>query len=318
MNTLAIDLGGTTIKLAVVRDGVIAARSAIPAHSDVGLEAGLVSIKNEADKLVAGYEIAGAGVAFPGIVDTTEKRVLAANGKYSDAVGLNPAGWIQSAFGYQTVLENDANAALMGEISYGIASGCKNAVLIILGTGVGTAAVMDGQLIHGRHYQAGCLGGHFNIPFNQRRCGCGNYGCVEANASSWSLQKLAREDHDYCGSGLSTEKVINFRTLEKWCLHNDRLANRLKDSVVEYWSSCVANMILAYDPETVILSGGIIKFKGLFEEIRDRTIQRTWTPWGTPDFAISAFPENSVLVGLHHIIERERQTCACKNGTAAK
>lgn len=302
METLTIDLGGTMIKMAVVRDGKIVNRSALPANSQKGLAPRLTEIEKAARKMIAGYNLSGAGISFPGIVNSSEMRVLASSGKYSDACGVDLAEWCRSSFGLDLVMENDANAALVGEVAYGVAQGYQNAVLMILGTGVGTAAMMNGHLIRGQHFQAGCLGGHFNVPFSRRICGCGHPGCLEANASGWALPELAYADPEYTQSGLSAEKNLDFVALEKWCARNDALANRLLDNMVEYWGSCIANMILAYDPSAVILSGGVMKFAGLFERIRLTALQKAWTSWGQPDFMLSMTPEDSVLFGLHRLV----------------
>ena len=130
------------------------------------------------------------GIAYPGLVDPVKQLVISASGKYTDATKFDFSAWSRGRFGCGCILENDANAALMGEIGYGCAAGETDAVLMILGTGVGTAAVMNGELVRGKHFQAGCLGGHFPVGGEEWRCSCGGYGCVEANGSSWALKNI--------------------------------------------------------------------------------------------------------------------------------
>ena len=87
----------------------------------------------------------------------------------------------------RATVENDARAALLGELAHGAAVGVRDAVLLVAGTGIGTAAVIDGQLIRGRSGHAGILGGHLTIDRGGDPCNCGNLGCAEVYGGSWSL-----------------------------------------------------------------------------------------------------------------------------------
>src|SRR3990170_7444612 len=111
-------------------------------------------------------------------------------------------GWAMERWGVPLVLENDARAALVGEWQYGAGKDCDNVVLITLGTGVGTAALINGKLLHGKHFLAGSLGGHMSINLHGDVCNCGNLGCVESEASTWALQKLVTRDRNFHSSTL--------------------------------------------------------------------------------------------------------------------
>ena len=153
MKSVSIDFGGTTIKLAIVEDGRVLARSRLPAFSGEGLKERLPDLEKRIRELTDLRTLDGIGIAIPGIVDHKAKRVLSVNGKYTDAVGMDLNAWCKKAFGLEMILENDANAALAGELSYGAGKGYGDAVIMILGTGVGTAAAIGGRLLRSRHHQ---------------------------------------------------------------------------------------------------------------------------------------------------------------------
>src|SRR6478736_1146438 len=106
-------------------------------------------------------------------------------------------------------LENDANAALAGGWQYGAGRGFQSVVLMTLGTGVGTSAVVDGVPLRGQHGQAGCLGGHVTVNIDGERCVCKNIGCVESEASTWALPTHARRDPDFATSTLAGASVLD-------------------------------------------------------------------------------------------------------------
>ena len=115
MKSISIDLGGTTIKLAVVEDGRVLKQQHMPAFSGKGLLKQLPGLEKKIREMADLRTIDGMGIAFPGIVDPVAKRVLSINDKYADAGEMDLNGWCQEAFGLEMVLENDANAAVFGE-----------------------------------------------------------------------------------------------------------------------------------------------------------------------------------------------------------
>lgn len=304
MTSIAVDLGGTRMKTALVRDGRVMDSAITPIDSNAGLRKQLYIIEPEISRLLSVAPVQHLGIAFPGIVDPLQKRVLSANGKYLDALDFDWAGWAKERFGIGLVMDNDANAALLGETAFGCAADCKNAVIMILGTGIGSAALMEGKLLRGRHFQAGCLGGHFSIRgiADGLACNCGSMGCAETIGSGWAMAKAVQAHASFRDSGLSTEPCIDFRALEKWDASGDSLAMSTMNSCIDAWSSCALNLIHAYDPEILILSGGVIHCgRRIVEPITAAVQSYAWTPWGTVDIRVSKQPEHSVLLGLHKL-----------------
>lgn len=308
MVSIAVDLGGTRLKTALVRDGAVRHMAITPVDSDAGLRMSLPVIEREIARLLSIEQADGAGIAFPGIVDPVRKQVLSANGKYADALGFDWEAWIRTKFGLPLVMDNDANAALLGETAFGCAAGSDNAVIMILGTGIGSAALIEGKLLRGRHYQAGCLGGHFCIEgVGGTPCTCGSAGCAEAVGSGWGMARAVRSDPGFDESGLSAESVLDFQALKKWDAAGDALAVRTMNRCIDCWSACAVNLIHAYDPDLLILSGGVVRCGSrIVEPITENIRRYAWTPWGKVDVLISRNPEHSVLLGLHDLAVREK------------
>ena len=317
MKSYAVDLGGTSIKVAIVIDGEIMAQDFINVTSEsLQLDASLQLIETmitKLDKPTSHLKTAGIGIAFAGLVDPVKKQIIVSNGKYPNAERANLEKWAKDTFDLPLVLENDANAALLGEVHYGVAKGCSDVVLMILGTGVGTSAMMNRQLIRGKHYQAGCLGGHFTLNPEGPRCNCGNIGCVEAHASTWALPlRLAElERKNKCSSGV---EITNFKQLKEAYYQKNPLAHQLVEDCVKAWGSGLVSLIHAYDPEVIVLSGGVTYFEELIEPLKNWVHQHAWTPWGRVTIKQSTTPQSSVLCGLHYQIEALNQTLSNSSG----
>ncbi|WP_276353019.1 ROK family protein [Cohnella caldifontis] len=305
---IAVDFGGTNIKLGLVRQGQVVSRASLPSYSDQGLIGRLPAVEREIGRLLAERRLrpsdcAGLGIATPGMVDAEKGTILSINEKYADAVGFSFRDWARGAFDLRCVLENDARAALLGEIAYGAAVGETDAVLLTFGTGIGTAAVMNGRIVRGRHAQAGILGGHFATDIRGNACNCGNTGCLEAQAGHWALPALAKRHPGFAGSSLSRHGSLGYREIIEAAGSGDRVGAELLETLVAHWSAGIVNMIHAYDPETVVLSGGLMKSQAvLVPMLQEKVRQRSWTPWGEVKIVVSRDPDASVLWGLASLL----------------
>lgn len=299
MNTISIDLGGSRVKLGVVSEGKVIRSDIIEFNSKLGLASVLPRIENVCLKWLHDISADAVGIAFPSFVDVKKKKILGHNGKFSDYAQINLEGWARERLNLPMILENDANAAALGEGYFGCASGIDHFILMILGTGIGTAAVMNRQLIRGKHYQAGDLMGHIPLKVHGRKCeACPGTGCAEAQASTWALPYIVRESN--IESPLKKETVIDFRTLKKYYDAGDALAIAVYEECCEYWTNCLLAMIYAYDPEVVVLSGGVMNWgKELMTKLEQNVRMRNALPWKDLQFRMAENPEQSVLLGLH-------------------
>ena len=296
---IAIDFGGTWIKISSYEGNSVEPVwfESIPAHSERGIYQAL----ERTEQVILAHGCSRPeclGIATPGIVDPVRRRITFINGKYDDAVGFGFAAWCREHFGCQMVMSNDASAALAGEVAYGCAQGFENVAMLIIGTGVGTAAMMEGKIIRGVHNQAGILGGHFIInPFG-RGCSCGATGCLETYAGSKEIIYQAEAERDHVDSMIYQERPITMKGITDCWKKGDAYAGKIMTMAIGYYAAATVNLIHAYDPECVVLSGGLMNSPEIVEETMKLVRRQAWLPWGEPAMRVAKHPERSVSLGL--------------------
>ena len=305
---LAVDMGGTRIKLGVVAEGKILARDAVDAHSGRGLAAGLPGIAAALCALcrtcgVVPESCAGLAVSFPSLMDPVSSCILATYGKYEDAPSLDLADWALREFALRFAIENDARAALLGEWKYGAGRGYGDLAMITLGTGIGTAVLIGGKLLRGKHGQAGCLGGHFTVRHGGRACSCGNVGCVEAEASTAFLQKIAL-DFQECADPVVRDGITDYREVFESAAAGDACALRIRDHSLQVWGSLAVNLIHAYDPEVVVLGGGLMRSREtILPRVTAYVDRHAHTPWGKVILRAAELGDDAALLGCGVLAE---------------
>lgn len=253
---IGFDIGGTKIEAAVISSqGKVLRQSrfATPATYEKNRQCVLKMI----DELQGDEELVGIGFGTPGSVDP--KTGLLRNAPNSPAI--NGTSFFQDLQKDLTIpcrVENDANCLVLSEYFFGAGRGYKNVVGIILGTGVGSGVILEGRLFTGMHGLAPELG-HIILDVNGRRCLCGNVGCVEAYLSGPSH---LRRYHDAGGDSSvdSTEEIF----LRK----DDSVAQSLLKESRYLFSRFIASLVSVYDPEVVVLGGGLSE-QSLFYECED-------------------------------------------------
>ncbi|MDX2122887.1 MAG: ROK family protein [Gemmatimonadota bacterium] len=288
---VGIDLGGTNIVSGcVAEDGsVIHGVRSIPTGAEGGPDAVVQRIIavakesiSETRAAVPGAEIIGLGVGAPGPLDTRSGVVL-----------LTPnLGWVnmplrqrlQDGLGLRTALDNDANCAVLGEWWMGAARGTRHAVGLTIGTGIGGGIIIDGRLYHGASDIAGEVG-HMTIDANGRHCKCGNYGCVEAYASGPNIALRATEAirtgaasslASYVGGDLGR---ITAQTVYEAAQAGDELAIDVVRDTARFLGAAVASLINIFNPEAVVIMGGVTHAgDSLFEPLRREVSRRAFKP----------------------------------------
>lgn len=300
MSTLCVDFGGTEIKLGVLDGSRILAATALP---NTGDEADLRAVADAANAL--GHAIDRVGIAVPGVVDRSSASLVAAHGKYAWARGRDLAAWSEAAFGPAAVVENDARAALLGETVYGCAAGAGNAVLVTLGTGIGTAALIDGVLLRGAHDHGGILGGHLTVQLDGPACPCGNVGCAEAVASTWALHRDVSADPALAAALATTDGSLpGIKQLVERA--GDPVAGAELDRFVRAWAATVVGLCHAYDPDVVVVSGGVMRAATtLLPRIEALVHAHLWSSSFRPPLITPEAPEHSVLLGLSAAASRK-------------
>ncbi|MCK5368039.1 MAG: ROK family protein [Cyclobacteriaceae bacterium] len=311
MSKICIDTGGTNIKIGLIEKGKIIARGGLSAVSDQGLEPRLNLIVQKTNQMIqeVGIDpknINGVGMAIPGIVDTKAMKTLSINDKYNDVVDLDLPAWAENSWGVPFLTEGDARAAIAGSWQYGSGKGVNDLALITLGTGIGSAVIIDGQILYGKHFQAGILCGHFIVDFHGKKCNCGNVGCAEAHASSWQLLSLIRQHPGFNTSALKASKRHDFETVFRLAKEGDGIATEIRNYCIDVWAATVINMIHAYDPELVLLSGGVMKSSEvIIPAIREKVNEHAWTPWGKVKIKKEEHMDDAALLGLAYLLEKK-------------
>ncbi|WP_199043866.1 ROK family protein [Glycomyces salinus] len=292
---LCIDFGGSEIKLGVLDRGAPVRTAAVPAA-----EGGLDRTRNAAAELIAAAASPpdSVGVAVPGVVDRAAGRLVKAHDKQRHLDGVDLVAWARASFGLPAVIENDARAALVGEITAGSAAGATDAVLMTLGTGIGTAAVIGGTLLRGAHDHAGILGGHLTVDLDADRCNCGNIGCAESIAGAWAIRR------DLAARGDAVTDVAHMLAAAD---SGDAAAVALRDRAIRAWGATAVSLCHAYDPDVVVLSGGILRAgAAVAVPIESYAAEHLWTSSHRPDFVIPDRPDLSVLRGLSVLAAEDR------------
>lgn len=303
MQALSLDMGGTHIGCAIVRDGKILAVESLATEKAQSLASLLPSVEEALRRLLHGCgettaSCAGLAMGFPGIVDARTGKILSTLKKYEDVKQLDLTAWSHDAFGLPLRMENDARMALLGEQFAGCAQNKQDVVMMTLGTGIGGAAMLEGKLLRGAHAQAACLGGHLPVDFRGRACSCGNIGCAEAEAAGWSLPGIVRDHPKFSGSSLAKSERIDFRALFDAADHHDAVALDVRQRCLEVWAANAVALIHAYDPEVVVMGGGVMRRADIILPFVQSHVDRhAWAAWGKPQIRAAALGEHAGLLG---------------------
>ena len=262
---IGLDMGGTNSVFGIVdQRGTIVAQTAIKTkgYPDVNdYVAAAVEALQPALDVVGGIEkIRGMGIGAPNGNYYNGTIEYAANLEWE---GIVPIGELfEKALGVPCRVTNDANAAAMGEMAYGVAKGMKNWIMITLGTGVGSGIVVDGKIVYGSDGFAGELG-HFMVERDGRPCGCGRKGCLETYCSATCVARTARELLSKSNTpsplrDLDPEKITSydvFLAAEK----GDELALEIVNFTGELLGRSCANFATFNSPEAFVFFGGLCK-----------------------------------------------------------
>ena len=263
MHYLGIDLGGTNVAAAVVdQDGTILGKVSLPTPR-TGPEAVAdqmaAAARAAAEQAGIGMEeIQSVGIGSPGTIEPQHGLIKFWSNLDFEDVPL--AALMEERLNKPIYLENDANAAALGEFAAGAGKGSQSMVAITLGTGVGGGAILNGKLYTGFNY-AGMEVGHFVIKHGGRLCTCGRKGCFEAYCSATALIKRTREVMEENPDSLlwqlagSLDKV-NGRTPFDAAAQGDAAAGKVIDEYVDYLGCGVASLVNIFQPEVFCIGGG--------------------------------------------------------------
>jgi glucokinase len=265
---IGIDMGGTNTAFGIVdRRGEILFRGSISTSGytkgddyvhDLGNAINGIIESNGLKDKVKGI---GMGVPNGNMNDGTVEN--AANLPWSKGVKVPLAEKVTEKTGLPCKLTNDANAAALGEMAYGVAKGMKDFIVITLGTGVGSGIVANGQLVVGHDGFAGELGHVRVVRENGRACGCGRTGCLETYASATGVARTAREFLETQPDQESVLRNIHHRPITSKDVHDaakkgDRLAIEIFNFTGKILGEAFCDFIAFSSPKAIILFGGLV------------------------------------------------------------
>src|SRR5215216_6415585 len=261
----AVDLGGTHLRAALVDDtGRILNQSKQETPKGDSAESVVAALVRAAqqwdsDKL----PVVAASIMVPGPVDSDKAVVLQAPNLPS-LVNFALKAELEQRLGWPVFLENDANAAAVGEMWLGAARGCCDVMTITLGTGVGGGVILDGELWRGSHGSAGEIGHTTVDPFSGLKCKCGNTGCLELFASATAIVRMTRETLSlFPESRLKSEELTAAKVYDAG-RNGDELALAVFKRFGMYLGIGLANLINLIDPQIIVITGGVVNGWELF------------------------------------------------------
>jgi glucokinase len=250
--SIGVDLGGTNLRAAAItKDGEQLDKISGTTNLDEGRDAVITDIVNSIVTLrsrFSDHRLVGLGVAVPGFIEM-EKGIVVGTNNLPEFEGFPVRDEIEARLGTRVILENDANAAALGEKWIGAGKGVNDLVLITLGTGIGGGIICGGRVLHGSVGMAGELG-HMTVFPNGNPCGCGNYGCLEKHASATAITAMARLLQ--LGDDLTSKQVYELAT------QGNPKARMTFEVMGQALGIAIANLINIFNFPLFLLSGGML------------------------------------------------------------
>lgn len=279
----AADLGGTHLRAALVDEkGRIQSRfkQNTPQVQDAyAIVDAVVAAVHECEKNLQGAdEISAVSLVVPGTVKVEDGSVVTApNLPCLD--GFRLAAALTEQLDLPAILENDANAAAVGEMWQGAAVGCKTVICLTLGTGVGGGIILDGKLWRGVDGGAAEIGHMCVDPFGGVACTCGSRGCLEVFASATAIVRMTREASPrYPDSVLQGREDRTAEMIFEAGQQGDELALEIFRRMGVYLGIGLANLINILNPEMIVIGGGVVNGWDLFEKHMHQQVEERAFP----------------------------------------
>ena len=308
-HVIAVDVGSTTITCgrvdlhAKIHDKLIVKTPKDPAES---LSATVELVKRVHEQALATGSplVLGVGVATTGYVRPATGIVVSASNLGWRNIDLGRD--ISAATGLPTQVDNNANAAALGELYYGLGADVPNFIYVAIGSGIGAGLVLDGELYRGARNGVGEIG-HIAVAADGPPCSCGRVGCLESLASGSAIEQMAqaslsRTEAD--GSTLSEQAKITAKDVFRRAEKGDPAAAAIVDKALDYLAIGIGNMVNLLNPDQVIIGGGITRSGDYFMRYFLPKIQPRLLPEqnGDVQFRLSESNEDSGLRGAATLV----------------
>jgi glucokinase len=297
----AVDIGGTKIAAGIVdAEGRVLTRSQVPTNADAGYRsafASVVRMLRSAEK-ETGQKITGIGIGSTG-------PVYPLTGEFGDVNffpswnGENPVKDLENAFHVGVAIENDADAAALGEAGWGAGQNKTRLIYVTVGTGIGVGLIFDGKVYRGVDYSHPEIGHHLIDPSGPP-CYCGFSGCWESMATGPSMEAWAGGNlpagYPY-REGLTAKKICDLARV------GDKFALRVVEREGRNLGLGLANLVTLYVPDAIVLGGSVMKSSDLFLYTIHKVIASScrFVPFERTEISLASLGEDANLIGAARV-----------------
>ena len=303
VETIGADLGGTKLAVGVVGDGpetVFGSEVSSRGYSQEAVIDLLGDQIGEARK--ARPAAVAAGVGIPATLDFEAGHAISTVNL--DLADVPVREMLTERVGLPTVIDNDANTAMLAEALYGAARGTRYALMLTLGTGIGGGIWLGGEIYRGAH-GAGAELGHVVVEIDGPRCqgNCPGYGCVETFASGTAIgrqgrEAAEREPDSALGLLAASGQEITAREVAAAARGGDRAAVGLVETVGHYLGTALVSLVNIFEPEVIVLGGGVMRMDDLLlEPVRLELRQRALPPMNRTDVVAAELGPEAGMIG---------------------
>jgi len=296
----AVDIGGSKIAVAMVdRGGSVMARAESPTQAERGYPAAKGRIEQMLRKVSGdtGTQIDGIGIGCTGPIDPFSGEIGYVN-FFPNWKGENPVADLSRTFGVPVAIENDADAAALGEAAWGAGREKKRLIYITVGTGIGAGFIFDGRLYRGVGQSHPEIGHHVIDPSGPK-CLCGFRGCWESLAAGPAMVgwfQAQGPDHPN-STDITGKKICDL------AVAGDPLAIRTVERETYYLGLGIANVISLFVPDSIVLSGGVMQSAALFFTGIKKIVAEScgFVPFESTDLTLASLGADANLIGAARV-----------------
>jgi glucokinase len=314
---IGVDLGGTNLRTAILSpDGNILDRHKEATHAADGWENVVARLienikRHRKSAIQQGFDVAAVGVGAPGVIQA-DKGIVVKSPNFPDWNNLPLKDQLEKTLGIPVFLENDANAAALGEQWRGAGQGIRSMILLTLGTGVGGGIILDNKIWHGADGMAGEIG-HMTLIPDGRPCTCGNIGCLEMYSSARGIVQSFREALGETTGGVPDQlRQISSEQVYEAAGAGNEIALQVMKDMGRMLGIGIASLINIFNPERIVVGGGVKDAWPLFiGATREEIMKRAFAvPAKRTEIVPSQLGDDAGMVGAAAVaLELQKSVC---------
>ena len=314
---IGVDLGGTNLRTAILSpDGNILDRHKEATHAADGWENVVARLienikRHRKSAIQQGFDVAAVGVGAPGVIQA-DKGIVVKSPNFPDWNNLPLKDQLEKTLGIPVFLENDANAAALGEQWRGAGQGIRSMILLTLGTGVGGGIILDNKIWHGADGMAGEIG-HMTLIPDGRPCTCGNIGCLEMYSSARGIVQSFREALGETTGGVPDQLIqISSEQVYEAAGAGNEIALQVMKDMGRMLGIGIASLINIFNPERIVVGGGVKDAWPLFiGATREEIMKRAFAvPAKRTEIVPSQLGDDAGMVGAAAVaLELQKAVC---------